>query len=172
MDWGVVRFPNCIVYYQSRGWGPWLLVTRCKRAICRKRSHCLFGGGGTCQQMNEFDYKQDFLASTQKQLFNIPASKFYRFLSHSDFYYHWIACLTVHTRQEAYCRRTDTMFYLLYEHTDTALSWKQCWEKGFALQHPRLFSCSRVLPPFCLPCHVNSKISTCNSPQSQLFTLC
>ena len=45
--------------------------------------------------MNEFDYKQDFLASTQKQLFNIPASKFYRFLTHSDFYYHLIACLTV-----------------------------------------------------------------------------
>ena len=22
----LVRFPNCIVYYQSRGWGPWLLV--------------------------------------------------------------------------------------------------------------------------------------------------
>ena len=22
--WQVVRFPNCIVYYQSRGWGTWL----------------------------------------------------------------------------------------------------------------------------------------------------
>ena len=35
VGWELVGFPNCIVYYQSRGWGPWLVgnLTRCELVI-------------------------------------------------------------------------------------------------------------------------------------------
>ena len=40
----VVRFPNCIVYYQSRGWGPWLISTQTLVLWDPERKFDIFGG--------------------------------------------------------------------------------------------------------------------------------
>ena len=38
----LVRFANCIVYYQSRGWGPWLAIVQCPFAIKEHFPHRLY----------------------------------------------------------------------------------------------------------------------------------